>query len=222
MSKKIVIAIDGPAAAGKSTVAQAVASTLDYSYIDTGAMYRALAYKARENKIDVNNESELAKMLETTHLNLDKQRNVYVDNVNVTSFIRTPEISNLVSIISVYKTIREFLSNMQKKLAKQKSVVMEGRDIGSYIAPDAELKIFLTASVSARAKRRHLELSQHNINVDIAQLEKDIKERDERDSTRQYAPLIVPKDAYFLDTSLMDVSDVINTIVNKAKEIINA
>jgi cytidylate kinase len=217
---KIIIAIDGPAAAGKSTVAKLVAKQLDYTYIDTGALYRAIALYIKQNNIDYNNIDELVKHLPLIHVELQEDQ-CYLNGQNITPFIRTGEISNLVSIISAIKEVRQYLNDIQKSYAQKKAVVMEGRDIGSKIAPEAELKIFLSASNRSRALRRQKELEERGEFIDIDVLIKDIIERDARDSTRAIAPLTKTADAILIDSSDIDANNVANLIVSLAQTRIN-
>lgn len=216
MEKKISIAIDGPAAAGKSTVAKIIAQKLSYIYIDTGAMYRAITWKAIKHGIDLENEQLLSDLLKNTVIELKKygeKQRVYVDQEDVTEAIRLPEISNHVSIASKHKLVREEMVARQQQLAQNGGVVMDGRDIGTYVLPDAEVKVFLKASVEERAKRRHEENLGKGIPSDYEQLKKDIARRDQLDSEREVAPLKKAKDAVEIDTTSLSIAQVVDKIM---------
>jgi CMP/dCMP kinase len=218
------IAIDGPAGAGKSTVARQVASRLKLLYIDTGAMYRALTYAAIHKDCPLNDEERLHRLLKSIDITLeasDKGQHVYLDGQDVTNEVRMPEVTDNVSQVSAYPSIRERMVELQRELARNKSVVMDGRDIGTHVLPDAELKIFLTASHEARAERRYHELLNRGIEADLSQLAVDIAERDRKDSERETAPLRQASDAVLLDTTGISIDEVVNRIVTlylKVKE----
>ena len=211
MVRSKVIAIDGPAAAGKSTIAQKVAEMLGYVYIDTGAMYRAVTLKALNQNIDVQDEEKIEKMLEDTTIRLTNDKKVYLDDVDVTEAIRQPIVSQNVSAVSAHKVVRDELKRRQIEYAKTANVVMDGRDI------DADYKIFMTASVEVRAERRYKENIKRNIPCDLESLKQEIQTRDELDSTRKHSPLLKAEDAIEVDTSYMTIEEVINTIINIAK-----
>lgn len=216
MEKKISIAIDGPAAAGKSTVAKIVAQKLSYIYIDTGAMYRAITWKAINQKINLENEQDLYQLLKMTNIALKKDgknQRVFVDGKDVTEEIRLPEITNHVSIVSKHKLVREEMVARQQQLAKNGGIVMDGRDIGTYVLPNAEVKIFLKASVEERAKRRHQENMRKGIPSDFEQLKNDIANRDRLDSEREFAPLKKARDAIEIDTTSLSIEQVVENIM---------
>ena len=216
----LVIAIDGPVGAGKSTVAKLVARKLGYLYVDTGAMYRAVALKALRLGMDINDPIVMAMLAEATDIQLQQQEDgsvrVFLDGEDVTEAIRTPEVSEASSIVSAHEGVRKVLAERQKAMAKLGGVVMEGRDIQTVIAPDAEVKIFLTASLEERAKRRWLELQQKGISVSYEDVLQEVKERDERDKSRAIAPLKKAPDAVEIDTTQMTPEDVANKIVELA------
>ncbi|WCK56061.1 (d)CMP kinase [Aneurinibacillus sp. Ricciae_BoGa-3] len=210
------IAIDGPAGAGKSTVARQVASRLKLLYIDTGAMYRALTYAAIHRDCPLTDEERLHSLLESIQITLDALedgQHVYVDGHDVTNEVRMPVVTDNVSQVSAYPSIRQRMVQLQRELARNKSVVMDGRDIGTHVLPDAELKIFLTASHEERAQRRYHELVNRGIEADLPQLAVDIAERDRKDSERETAPLRQASDAVLLDTTGISVDEVVNRIV---------
>lgn len=221
MNKKIRIAIDGPAAAGKSTVAKIVAENLSYIYIDTGAMYRSLTFKAIENGIDIDNEAALADLLRATTIELkpgEVGQLVFVDGKNVTNEIRQTTVTNSVSNVSKHRLVREDMVSRQQALAKDGGVVMDGRDIGTHVIPDAELKIFLLASVDERAERRHNENISKGIPSDLNRLKQEIEQRDKLDSEREVSPLRKAEDALIIDTTSMTIDDVVKNIMNLANE----
>ncbi|WP_033828533.1 (d)CMP kinase [Bacillus andreraoultii] len=221
MKEKISIAIDGPAAAGKSTVAKIVAKRLSYIYIDTGAMYRAITWKAMKHHIDLENEQALFNLLKKTEIVLkktDKGQSVYVDGQDVTNDIRLPDVSNHVSIVSKHESIRKEMVARQKLLASDGGVVMDGRDIGTHVLPNAEVKIFLKASVDERAKRRHEENMKKRIPSDLEQIKSDIAKRDKLDSERKIAPLRKAHDAIEIDTTSLSIEQVVNQIMTLVSE----
>jgi cytidylate kinase len=220
--KGLVIAIDGPVGAGKSTVAKLVARKLGYLYVDTGAMYRAVALKALRLGMDINDPIVMAMLAEATDIQLQQQGDgsvrVFLDGEDVTEAIRTPEVSEASSIVSAHEGVRKVLAERQKAMAELGGVVMEGRDIQTVIAPDAEVKIFLTASLEERAKRRWLELQQKGISVSYEEVLQEVKERDERDKTRAIAPLRKAPDAVEIDTTGMTPEEVAEKIVELARK----
>lgn len=224
------IAIDGPSGAGKSTLAKKVAKKLGYIYLDTGAMYRAFGLYCIENGVDFSaDDSENQKKIEdlTENFSLDviyekENQQVYVNGINVTSFIRTPEVSIAASKVAVVPKVRLKLVEIQRQIAEKNDVVMDGRDIGSYVLPNAAVKVFLTASAEIRAKRRFDELREKgNLEVTYEEVLIDMKFRDTNDSSRAFAPLMKVEDAVLLDTSEMteDESEqaLINIIENKTR-----
>lgn len=223
-SKKIRIAIDGPAAAGKSTVAKNIAKKLNIVYIDTGAMYRALTLKALDKNIDIKDEQALIQLLNATEIELMQQENeqkVLLDGHDVTEDIRNQKVTKAVPYVAEHKQVREELVRRQRKLADRISVVMDGRDIGTHVLPDAELKIFLIASVEERAKRRHKENVEKGFPSDLKQIMKEIKERDERDSNRATSPLVQAEDAIAIDTTSLSIEEVTEKILQEVKKITN-
>lgn len=217
MKKTLRIAIDGPAAAGKSTVAKKLAEQLSIVYVDTGAMYRALTLKALQHHIALHDRAAVFSLLETTSIQLiqdDEEQQVYMDSENVTPFIRTDEVSNNVSEIAQHASVREEMVKRQQEIAKNKNVVMDGRDIGTHVLPDAEVKIFLLASVEERAERRFLENKQKGYTADIDILKKEIKERDEKDMNRKTSPLVQAEDAHIVDTTSLTIDEVVAKILS--------
>lgn len=204
----IRIAIDGPAGAGKSTIAKRLASDLGIDYVDTGAMYRAIALKLIRTGTDYNDADALAAMLALTDVDLDGSM-VLLDGEDVSGLIRTPEVSAMASESSAVLAVREKLVALQKAMAARKSLVMDGRDIGTNVIPDAEYKIFLTASPLVRARRRALELEAKGLEVDFDKLVAEINERDYRDSHREHNPLKKADDAVEVDTSDMTIDEVV-------------
>ncbi|MBO0469277.1 (d)CMP kinase [Enterococcus sp. DIV0242_7C1] len=213
--KKISIAIDGPASSGKSTVAKILAKKLNYIYCDTGAMYRALTYLAIQKNIDFEDETGLVKLcLEHTisFKQTDKAQLVFVDNNEVTEAIRQPDVTNAVSIVAKHKEVREKMVELQQAIGQAGGVVMDGRDIGTAVLPDAEVKIFLVASVSERAERRYKENQEKGITTDFETLKKEIEQRDHLDSTRAVSPLKQAKDAVKIDTTGLTIEEVVAAI----------
>lgn len=222
MDKKYQIAIDGPASAGKSTVAKIVAKDLQYVYCDTGAMYRAVTLKAMKNDINVEDEEKIGEMLDHTKITFkpgDPVQKVFLDGIEVTEDIRQREVTNLVSTIAAQKRVREVLTDWQRHLAQDGGIVMDGRDIGSAVLPNAEVKIFLIASVDERAERRFKENTAKGMNTNLEQLKKEIEIRDHKDSTRKISPLTKASDAIEVDTTSMAIDDVVNEILQIVKKV---
>ncbi|CAM3571127.1 (d)CMP kinase [Marinicrinis lubricantis] len=216
----INIAIDGPAGAGKSTVARLAASKLHMIYIDTGAMYRAVTWKVLSTGLAAHQIEEIAQLAETTEIALEPSEDgqkVFVDGVEVTEQIREPYISQKVSHIAKIPSVRNRLTSLQKQMAIHKGVIMDGRDIGTHVLPDAELKIYLTASVEARAKRRYEELKAKSHEVPYEQIVKEIAERDHTDETREVSPLRQAEDAVVLDTTGLPIEAVVHRIIALAE-----
>lgn len=221
MNKRISIAIDGPAAAGKSTVAKIVAERLTYVYIDTGAMYRAITYKALKEGMDLNDEAEMIGLLNRTTIELlpgESGQKVLLDGNEVTSEIRTAEVTNKVSYASVHEQVRREMVRRQQLFAAEGGVVMDGRDIGTHVLPDAEVKVFLLASVEERAQRRHTENTKKGFPSDFEKLKEEIAARDKIDSEREVAPLKKAEDAVEIDTTSLSIEDVVNKIMALALE----
>lgn len=217
------IAIDGPAGAGKSTIAKKVAKELGFIYVDTGAMYRAMALYFLRNNIAASDSESIGKACPDVDVTIeyrDGEQIVLLNGENVNGMIRTEEVGNMASATSVNKTVRLKLVDLQRKLAKKANVIMDGRDIGTYVLPDADLKIYLTASTRERARRRWMELKEKGIDSDINDIEKDIIERDYRDMNREFAPLKQAEDAVYLDTSDMAIDEVIEKIIGLYKKIV--
>ena len=214
---KITVAIDGPAAAGKSTVAKEVAKRLGYTYIDTGAMYRAFTWYCMEKGVDCQNEAACCALIPEVTIELKPDGTVLCSKHDVTREIREPRVSGNVSYIASYKDIRLFLVDQQRAMAKKDSVIMDGRDIGTYVLPDADVKIFQIASVETRAVRRYDENIAKGIPCTLEEIENDVRKRDSIDSHRDFAPLKCAPDALTLDTSFMSVEEVVNKVI----EIIN-
>ena len=219
--RKITIAIDGPAASGKSTVAKEVAKALNYIYIDSGAMYRALTLKALRLNIDVKDEASLVEMTKVSKITLDGVH-IYLDDEDVSEAIRSIDVTNNVSAVSSYEGVREEMVNLQKEYGKKGGIVMDGRDIGTTVFPNAELKIFQIASVEERANRRYKENMRKGIACDLNTLKEEIKVRDFKDSTRSVSPLRKASDAIELDTSNLEPNEVVDKIVELAKKIIES
>ena len=218
--KYITIAIDGPGAAGKSTVAKEVARRLNYTYIDTGAMYRCLALYVLENQIDYQDETKLVQAVDCLDIQLSNNGKVFLNNKDVTQNIRSSAVTNLVSRVSSPRCVREKFVRLQQDLAKNKQgVVMDGRDIGTVVLPHADLKIFQVASSSVRAKRRYEENLTKGIHTSLDVLEKEIKERDYLDTNKPFA-LKKAQDAIELDTSYLTIEEVVQIILNYAKDLI--
>jgi len=210
------IAIDGPAGAGKSTVAQKVAGQLEYVYIDTGSMYRALAWAVHHYQLSIEDEPSVSELLQNNVIRLvreHRQQAVFWNDKDVTGLIRSTEVSQFASIVASYGSVREQMLVLQRNLAKQGNVVMDGRDIGTHVLPDADVKIFLTASSRERAERRWKELLAKGIQTDLDELEKEIEERDLRDMNRDVAPLRQADDAVLVDTTGMSIDLVVDRIL---------
>ena len=221
MNKKISIAIDGPAAAGKSTVAKIVAENLSYIYIDTGAMYRALTYKAILNQMNLENEVQLNQLLSHTKIELLPNKGsqiILLDGKDVTEEIRNSEVTNAVSKVSKHRLVRKEMVERQQRFATEGGVVMDGRDIGTCVLPNAEMKVFLIASVEERAIRRHTENVAKGYPSDLQQLKEEIAQRDKLDSEREIAPLKKADDAIEIDTTSLDIDQVVETIMKLATE----
>ncbi len=211
------IAIDGPAGAGKSTMAKALAERLSIDYIDTGAMYRAVALKLLKTGVDYEDGDALEKLLKGTDVDYCGGR-VYLDGEDVSSVIRTPEVSDMASKSSAVPAVRDKLGELQMAIAKKRSVIMDGRDIGTVIIPDAEFKFYLNASSRIRAYRRVCEMREKGIDCDLDSVEQEIKERDYRDSHRDYHPLRKADDAVEIDTSDMKISEVVEKMMETINE----
>ena len=215
------IAIDGPAGAGKSTIAKKVAKELSFIYVDTGAMYRAMAYYLLNHGVNGENQQEIEEACSGADISIEYKNGeqiVLLNGENVNAMLRTEEVGNMASKSSANPKVREHLLKLQRTLAEKNDVVMDGRDIGTTILPNAEVKIYLTASAETRAKRRALEYGQKGEAFDYDQILKDIVERDERDMNRAVSPLKQADDAVLVDSSEMGIDDVVNAILNVYKE----
>jgi CMP/dCMP kinase len=214
--KNLIIAIDGPAGAGKSTISKIIAKKLKIEFIDTGAMYRAVTLKVLQNNIDLNDEEKLSKLLDTTSVNFIEGE-IFLDDKDVSKEIRLPEVNDYVSEVSTKLLVRKKLVELQRKMSENINVIMDGRDIGTYVLSNATFKIFLTASVKNRAERRYLELKNKGIEVQYNEVYKEIEERDLKDCTRKLNPLTKANDAILVNTT--DKS--IDTVVDEILKIIN-
>lgn len=215
------IAIDGPAGAGKSTISKETAKRLGFIYIDTGAMYRSVGLAALNAGISTTDEEELGKIISDIDIsikNVDNTQRFYLCGEDVTEKIREPEVSVAASNVAVVPAVRLKLVELQRRMAENADVLMDGRDIGTYVLPNAELKIFLTASVDERARRRYEELCSKNVKTTLEAVKNDIIYRDKNDSEREFAPLKPAPDSVLLDTTDMTVEEVINKILNLIKE----
>lgn len=211
----INIAIDGPAGAGKSTIARRLAGELSYIYVDTGAMYRAMALYFLQNGIEGRDEEAVSAAcgcVEVSIIYQDGQQQVLLNGENVTGQLRTEKVGNMASVTSVYSAVRRKLVELQQHLAANENVIMDGRDIGTCVLPDAQVKIYLTASVECRAKRRYDELREKGADCDLAEIARDIEERDQRDMNREISPLKQADDAVLVDTSAMGIEEAVAAI----------
>lgn len=216
MSEIIRIAIDGPGGAGKSTIAKEVSSILGIDYVDTGAMYRAVAYKMKKHEISPDEVEKISEILDETDIAFSKGE-IYLDGENVEKYIRTEEISKLASTFSKLAVVRKKLVEIQRKMATKQSLVMDGRDIGTNVIPDAENKFFITAEAEERAKRRYLQQKEKDGSADYNKILKDIKERDYMDSHREINPLKKAEDAINVDTTKMSIEQVVDFILSSLK-----
>lgn len=218
--KDLKIAIDGPASSGKSTIAKLLADEFQLVYVDTGAMYRTLTYLALKNNVEVNDEQRLADLLKETEITFKRDKNgqeVFANEENVTEAIRQNDVTNNVSVVSSFPKVREELVRRQQVISEQSGVVMDGRDIGTVVLPNADVKIFLVASVEERAERRYLENKEKGIESDFERLKQEIIDRDEYDTNRKVSPLKQAQDAVRLDTTSLSIPEV----VKKSIEIVN-
>ncbi len=220
--KNIQIVIDGPAGAGKSTISKLIAKKFNFLYIDTGAMYRAVGLKALRNNFDTKSDTEkIIKMMDDIDISIshgDDGQHIYLDGEDVTSKIRTPEVSIAASDVSAIPEVRVKLASLQRKLAETDNIIMDGRDIGSYVLPNAQIKIFLTASIEDRARRRYEELIQNGMKVNYNDVKADIKYRDTNDSSRKVAPLKIPEGAIVIDTTGNTLEQSVRLLTDTIKE----
>ena len=215
------IAIDGPAGAGKSTIAKRVSKELSFIYVDTGVMYRAMAYFFIEKGIQADETEKIEEACQEADITIeysDGEQQVLLNGKNVTPYLRTEAVGNMASASSVNPNVREKLVALQQKMGAEKSVVMDGRDIGTKVLPNAAVKIYLTASSRTRAERRFKELTEKGTDCDLDQIEKDIIERDHRDMTRAISPLMQAEDAVLVDSSYMTIDEVVERILSIYKE----
>ena len=211
------IAIDGPAGAGKSTVAQKVAKELSFVYVDTGAMYRAMALYLLRKGVNREKPDEIGEACQNAEISIEYQNGeqiVLLDGENVNAHLRTEEVSAMASVSSAVPRVREKLLDLQRKLARTMSVVMDGRDIGTTILPDADVKIYLTASSLTRARRRYLEYQEKGEACDLAEIQKTIEERDQRDMTREISPLCQAEDAVLVDSSELTIDETVEKMLS--------
>jgi cytidylate kinase len=218
----LVIAIDGPSGAGKSTAAQLLAKRLGYIYIDTGAMYRAIGWKAQHEGVDPADDKKLSDLCARSEVTIKKDNSdprFYVDGIDVTGLIRTPEMGMMASAVSKSPAVRARLLTLQRNLGKSGGVVMDGRDIGTVVFPDADVKFFLEASATERGKRRYLELREKGMDVDLAQITKEIEERDRQDRGRDIAPLKKADDALLIDSTALNIDETIEQMVSVIEKV---
>jgi cytidylate kinase len=211
------VALDGPAGAGKSTVAKRVAKALGLTYVDTGAMYRAITWKALQQGIEPTDEQTLTDLANQVRIEFkptETGQDVFLDGVDITEAIRSLEVTNAVSAVSAVSGVREAMVDLQRDIARRTGVVMDGRDIGTVVLPDADVKIWLTASVEERAQRRYQELTGKGQTVDYEQLKLDIARRDEYDSSREHSPMKKAEDAVEVDTTGLSIDQVIDRILH--------
>lgn len=219
--KHFSIAIDGPAGAGKSTIAKETARRLGFIYVDTGAMYRAMALYLLRRGLDPKNQKAVEAACVQAHITLTYEnglQQVFLNGENVSGLIRTEEVGNMASATSVYMAVREKLVQLQQELAARENVIMDGRDIGTCVLPEAPVKIYLTASVEVRARRRFHELQEKGISCEINEIEKDITARDYQDMNREHSPLRQAEDAVLIDSSSMTIEEVIDAIIKEAEK----
>ena len=216
--KKLVVSIDGPAAAGKSTVAKMVAKKIGATYIDTGAMYRAVTYFALSQNIDPKDESAVVSLLPKLKLDIKEDERIFLNGTDVTKQIRSIEVNDNVSYVASYKDIRLALVDIQRKMSESISVVMDGRDIGTYVLPNADIKIFQVASVGTRALRRYKENISKGIQCELEDIEIGLKKRDHIDSTRTFAPLKPADDSIVLDTSNLSIEEAVDAVIEIIKK----
>ncbi|ETY74238.1 (d)CMP kinase [Lactiplantibacillus fabifermentans] len=215
------VAIDGPASAGKSTVAKLVAKRFGYIYVDTGAMYRAVTYWAMHHQVELTDEAAVADLMQTLTISFkpgEPDQLVFANDEEITMAIRQPDVTNNVSTIAALPKVREILTDQQREIAQRGGIVMDGRDIGTTVLPDAEVKIFLVASAAERAKRRYAENIKKGIDTPLAQLQAEIELRDHKDSTRKVSPLTQAADAILVDTTPMSIEQVVDTIADIIKK----
>ena len=214
--KNLVIAVDGPAGVGKSTIAKIIAEKLNINYIDTGAMYRAVTYKVLQNNIDTTDEQAIIEVAKASEIDF-KDNNIYLDGKILKEEIRTPEVSNNVSNVAQIKEVRYLMVDVQREIGNRSSVILDGRDIGSYVFPNADYKFFLNASPEERGERRYKELVKKGYETTLEEVIKDVIRRDEIDSNREFAPLVKADDAIEIDTTGKSIEGVVEDVIRKIK-----
>ena len=212
----LVIAIDGPAGAGKSTIAKIIAKELNINYIDTGAMYRAVTLKCLQNNVNIENEAEVIELAKKTDIDF-RDNNIYLDSKIVNDEIRTLEVSKNVSDVAKIKEVRYLMVDLQREIGKNNAVILDGRDIGSYVFPNADYKFFLVATPEERGKRRYIELKEKGYEGTLEDIINDIIRRDEIDSNREFAPLVKAEGAIEIDTTGKDIDQVVDLVLQKIK-----
>ncbi len=214
--KNYNIAIDGPAGAGKSTIAKNIAKKLGFIYVDTGAMYRAMALYVIQQNVDVNDSTEIAKACKSIHVTIqyqDGEQQVILNDENVTTLLRTEEVGKMASAVAKHNDVRTKMVELQRELAVTSNVIMDGRDIGTVVLPNADLKVYLTASSLERARRRYMELTDKGVLCDLNEIEQDIIARDHQDMNREISPLRQAEDAVLIDSSNLTINQVVDTII---------
>lgn len=212
----MIIAVDGPAGAGKSTISKLIAKKLNINYIDTGAMYRAVTYKCLSEDVDVKNEAAVIEVAKRTDIDF-RDNNIYLDSKVVNEEIRTREVSANVSDVAKIKEVRYLMVDVQREIGTRNDVILDGRDIGSYVFPNADYKFFLVATPEERGRRRYKELCEKGFEGTLEEIIKDIEKRDEIDSNREFAPLKKADDAIEIDTTGLGIDEVVETVVSKIK-----
>ena len=216
-----IVAIDGPSGSGKSSVSKLLATKLGFKYLDTGAMYRAITFYIIRESIDINDISSLEKLLQSIKISFDTSFNVYLNDENIAKEIRSMPVVERVSEIASIKIVRENMVDLQRRIAFSGKYVLDGRDIGSVVFPNAKYKFYLEATIEERAKRRHKEEVEKGSSISFAEVKESIAKRDEFDKNRLESPLIIPKDAILIDTTNLGIEDVVNTMVSHIDEIVD-
>lgn len=212
--KNIIIAVDGPAGAGKSTIAKIVSDKLNINYIDTGAMYRAITYKCLKNNIDISDEKSVSELAKNSEIDF-KDNNIYLDGQILKEEIRTMDVSNNVSNVAKITDVRHLMVDVQRKIGQKSSVILDGRDIGSYVFPNADYKFYLVATPKERGERRHKELIKKGYDISLEEIINDIIKRDNIDSSREFAPLVKASDAIEIDTTGKSINEVVSSLLEE-------